>query len=837
MNLPFAGRQLSAANFLDAPIPDLAALLRARAAAKRRPAVVAERSLMLSPLVLLAACGGGGGGSGGPGGNPPPPGGPTITAQPDPVAITAGAPPVTGNVLSNDTTTSGTLSVTAVAVQGGAAGTIGQPMTGTLGALTVNADGTFSFAVANNAAVQALGAGQTATNVFTYTPSAAGTAGTAQTVTVTVTGVNDAPTAVADTASITKGATAPITGNVRTNDTDPDANATLSVKSVTGGTVGQPITGTYGSIVINADGSYSYTLNNADPDTQALGTGQTGTETFTYTITDEHGATSTTTLTITVNGGATGGGQGPASINLGSLGSAGVTLTAPGGITGGQFGFSIATLQPGGTADVTGDGRADLVIGAPTAGGPGRVFIYSGADLGGAPVRTLVGAANGDRFGYDVSVGNIGGDSKADVLVGAPGFIDGKANAGRLYAYFGGGTTNGGNPGPVGANGFTLTINNGGTEGSGAYPDASADIGPNLGASVAILGDLNGDGRNDFFVADPGINTNGIVDRGESYIGFTLADYSQTTFTNGVGNLATGSNGFRLQGDAVAEGEGYTAAASGDITGDGKADLAVADARAGVVAIRFGNVAPSTSTTDNSDLTGANGVKLTLGAANARFGESIAVGDINGDGKADVIVGAPGANKVYILLGAANYAGGTIDVTNPGGAQVIEISGSGGFGHSVAYIGDFNGDGRGDFVVGAPTDGTNGSAYILLGSAGPSASTYNLATSSNVIKISGGASGTGHDVAGVGDLNGDGLMDVAVSAVSSTNSNGAVYVVYGSKSYVAASSAQSAAAVTHESLALDDGSQNLFGDGHGSSAAIIDPVHHNSYLPPNELLV
>ena len=83
------------------------------------------------------------------------------------------------------------------------------------------------------------------------------------------------------------------TGNVLSNDTDVDAGAVLKVSQVNGdGTkVGVSVTGTYGSVTIADDGSWTYTLDNADPDTNKLAQGQAATDVFTYTVTDEHGAT------------------------------------------------------------------------------------------------------------------------------------------------------------------------------------------------------------------------------------------------------------------------------------------------------------------------------------------------------------------------------------------------------------------------------------------------------------------------------------------------------------------------------------------------------------------
>src|SRR5207249_5818186 len=94
------------------------------------------------------------------------------------------------------------------------------------------------------------------------------------------------------------------TGNVLTNDTDVDTGATKAVASVNGvaANVGVAVTGTYGSVTINSNGSYAYTLNNADPDTQALAQGTSATDVFTYSVTDQFGATSSSTVTVTITG-------------------------------------------------------------------------------------------------------------------------------------------------------------------------------------------------------------------------------------------------------------------------------------------------------------------------------------------------------------------------------------------------------------------------------------------------------------------------------------------------------------------------------------------------------
>src|SRR5262249_38082638 len=127
------------------------------------------------------------------------------------------------------------------------------------------------------------------------------------TLTITVTGTNDPPKAVADTNTVTED-TQPnqVTGNVLTKDTDADQGdqQSLVVTAVNGSDTagGAAICGTYGALHLNADGSYSYTLDNGKAAVQALGAGQAANDVFDYTVSDGHGGSTSTTLTIAVNG-------------------------------------------------------------------------------------------------------------------------------------------------------------------------------------------------------------------------------------------------------------------------------------------------------------------------------------------------------------------------------------------------------------------------------------------------------------------------------------------------------------------------------------------------------
>ena len=132
-----------------------------------------------------------------------------------------------------------------------------------------------------------------------------------------VTSLNDAVTAVADNdTAVEAGGVANGTagsnpsGNVLANDIDVDSGDTLTVTGVAAGTVSSAsgtvataVTGTYGSMNIAADGSYTYSVDNNNPIVQALRTsGQTVTDTFTYTVQDSGGTFSSTQVTITIQG-------------------------------------------------------------------------------------------------------------------------------------------------------------------------------------------------------------------------------------------------------------------------------------------------------------------------------------------------------------------------------------------------------------------------------------------------------------------------------------------------------------------------------------------------------
>ena len=214
----------------------------------------------------------------------------------------------------NDPDTNSTSTITAIRKGGtegsGDAGTIGSGLTGTYGTLTVNANGSYSY-VADQAAADALDTGDTVTDVFNYTVTSGSQTDTAV-LTITVTGINDAPVAANDTGSVNEGATLTVSNGssdiIDDNDTDADASSSLSVSAIrtgstegsgTAGSIGAALTGTYGQITLNADGSYSYVAN--QDAANVLDASDQVTDVFNYTLSDGT-TTDTATITITITG-------------------------------------------------------------------------------------------------------------------------------------------------------------------------------------------------------------------------------------------------------------------------------------------------------------------------------------------------------------------------------------------------------------------------------------------------------------------------------------------------------------------------------------------------------
>lgn len=171
---------------------------------------------------------------------------------------------------------------------------------GLFGTLNLDADGHYTYTLNNSlAAVQGLGEGQTLTDTFIYTVTDAHGGTGSNTLTVTINGVNDSPSVAAATADVTEDVQTLVTGTLPAPHDQDNYGVPNDILSFTP-QIAEP--GAYGSLTLNADGTYTYILNNALPAVQNLNAGNTLTDTFTYTVTDNHGGTGSNTLTVTIHG-------------------------------------------------------------------------------------------------------------------------------------------------------------------------------------------------------------------------------------------------------------------------------------------------------------------------------------------------------------------------------------------------------------------------------------------------------------------------------------------------------------------------------------------------------
>ena len=191
-------------------------------------------------------------------------------------------------------------------------------------------------------------------------------------------------------------------------------------------------------------------------------------------------------------------------------------------------------------------------------------------------------------------------------------------------------------------------------------------------------------------------------------------------------------------------------------------------------------------------LNGANGFVLNGVNANDGSGYSVSgAGDINGDGIADLVVGAPGASgsagSTYVIFGSTSPWNSPISLSSLNGSNGFVLIGENandGSGYSVSGAGDINGDGITDFVVGAPGDPSiAGNTYVIFGSTAPWNSPIRLSSlnGSNGFVLNGEiANGAGASISGAGDINGDSIADLIVGAPGASSNAGNTYVIFGS---------------------------------------------------------
>ena len=397
------------------------------------------------------------------------------------------------------------------------------------------------------------------------------------------------------------------------------------------------------------------------------------------------------------------------------------------------FGGSVSSA-----GDVNGDGLDDVIVGAErfgtATGKEGKAYVYHGRSSG-LPA-TADWTSSGDNravscFGGCVaSAGDVNGDGFADVIVGAWEYSTNEPTAGKAFLYLGGSA--GLSPTPA----WTSSGDN--------------EAGALFGFCVASAGDVNADGFDD--VAFGSWRSAGYQEAGRAHL-----------YLGGPAGLDA-SPGWASSGENQTFGRfGASIASAGDVNGDGFDDVIVgaqgmnsAEGKAYVYFGGPGGISPTPAWTANGD-----------GQPGAWFGESVATaGDVDGDGFAEVIIGAwmysttkIHAGKAYLYRGGPAGLSSTPAWTSSGDDEEYVD-----YGECVASAGDVNGDGFSDVIVaapGGPLSPVAGKVFLYLGGAsGLSANPAWTSTGDSQLM-----SRFGYSVASAGDLTGQGLDSIVVGAM------------------------------------------------------------------------
>jgi hypothetical protein len=452
-----------------------------------------------------------------------------------------------------------------------------------------------------------------------------------------------------------------------------------------------------------------------------------------------------------------------------------------------QLERNVASAQLGtmvSTADVNCDARPDLIVGANR--NPGEVYVYYGSATGYAstPSWYAQDTTTSTGFGNRVAgIGDLNGDGCDEIAISAPSY---NSNTGAVYIFYG---SAGGLPD---ANG----------DGKGVPSDAAWRVYGNqtwsaFGSGITS-GDFDGNGYRDLAVAAPDYDVDQ-ADEGRIYVFFNSA--AGLPATAGVGTAQLSDAGWMFESDYISSGMGwFRGLATANVNGDAYADLIIGirnqangQGYEGRVYVFYGSAAGFNDAGGDkiAHPSDANW-KAESDNANSYFGMSVAnAGRVNGDSYDDIIVGAYQYTNGQTYEGAAFVFHGSatgLRTASTGDGIVRAATESDRvlegniaydqLGDQVSGAGDVNNDGFDDVIVAASYyNTTRGAAFIYFGSATGVVATPGW---SSVYQGSDLYPNFGGDVGKIGDVNGDGRVDlyIAASAIDSGQINeGAVFVL------------------------------------------------------------
>ncbi|WP_420337795.1 hypothetical protein [Roseibium sp.] len=474
-----------------------------------------------------------------------------------------------------------------------------------------------------------------------------------------------------------------------------------------------------------------------------------------------------------------------------------------------------AGFSASGSGDFNGDGLNDVLLGATWADpgieyNAGKTFVVFGSsdrfdsslettELGAGKGLIISGISGADFSGIAVSnAGDINGDGVDDILIGASGADTNGFGSSDSYVIYGTRL------------GFAEVLDLGSLDGSNGFVINGMDGSDHSGGSVAGLGDINGDKIDDFLIGATGPTLGGIWQAGETYVIFGGNQEFGSSFDL---NDLNGANGFVLKGSLAGDYSGVSVSGAGDINGDGLNDILIGalgadpDQKyfAGKTYVVFGSETGFTPSIDLSDLNGSNGFVINGVDADDRSGATVSsAGDINGDGFADIIIGASNADdngntrvgEAYVVLGSGQGFSPSLELGSLNGQNGFVLKGLSALastGRSVASAGDVNSDGIDDFLVGATGTNSNGKygngeTYLIFGNTNgfDAVIDINSLNGINGYVLNGADQNeqSGRAATGIGDVNGDGFDDILIGAINRDQflfgiDAGEAYIVFG----------------------------------------------------------